>query len=229
MRCANPRCNRTKPKSLIGRLVHGDVEGVEREGAWYCSEECWREVVLQGYRRIKRSRSEKRTATYPISARSFGASLVRAGIVSWSEVEDAMEAKSRNGGMPLAFYLMSKGLIDRQDILEALGRHHRVPVASVGERRLSEALLAKVPAEVARTSGVIPVAHDRQSRLLSLVMKDPTDLTTLEIVGRLSGCEVKPVQGDPAEINRLLERHYNSRPQPQAVPAGVEAPSAALA
>ena len=229
MQCANPGCNTTKPKGLIGRLVHGDVEGVEREGAWYCRDECWREVVLEEYRRTKRSRSEIRTSTYPISARSFGTNLVRAGVISWSEVEDAMEAKSRNGGMPLAYYLMAEGLIDRQDILEALGRHHRVPVASVGGRPLSEALLAKVPAEVARTSGVLPVAYDRNARMLSLVMKDPSDLTTRKIIGRLNGCEVKPFQGDPAEIDRQLARCYRPMPQPQPVAATVGVQSAALA
>ena len=214
MHCGNTKCERTKPKSFIGRMISSS-EGIVREGRWYCSESCYVNAVLAEYFLRKRCRTELRTSTYPISARSFASALPRGGKVSWSQIEDALEEKSRNGGMPLAHYLAKRGLIDRRDILEALGRHHRVPVASAGARAIDSEVIALVHPDVARLSGVVPLSLERRSKKLSLLMKDPTDLTTQLTIRCLSGVHIQPYQGDPAEIDRLLAQYY---PQEQQRP-----------
>jgi len=143
-----------------------------------------------------------------MSSRDFGAALLRSGKVSWSQIEEALEARRGNGKMPLAHYLLQKGLIDRHDILEALSRHHRVPLAKIGACELDEGLIDLIPAQIARLSGAVPIALDRDSGKISLLMRDPSDLTTLLAVKRLTGYETKAYQGDPAELLRLIERYY---------------------
>jgi type IV pilus assembly protein PilB len=187
-------------------ISHG--EGYVRDRRWYCREECHREAILNDYLKRKRDHDEIRSSTYPVTARSFGAALLRSGKITYYQLEEALEAKRRNGGMPLVHYLLQHGLIDRQDILEALGRHHRVPVARVGGRTLGPEITQLVPREIARLSGVVPLLLDRNERKISLLMKDPTDLTAIIAIKQLSGYGVRPFQGDPAEIDRLLARYY---------------------
>jgi hypothetical protein len=207
MKCANSDCNKRKAKGLIARFAGGD-EGVVRENLWYCSERCFRQTVLSDYLKCKKSGSELRTSTYPMTSRDFGAALLRSGKVSWSQIEEALEARNRNGNQPLAHYLLQKGLIDRHDILEALSRHHRVPLAHLGACDLDPGLSDLIPATIARLAGAIPIALDRNGGKLSLVLRDPSDLTTMLAVKRLTGYEIKAFQGDPAEIQALLKRHY---------------------
>lgn len=207
MRCANPECNEHKHEGFLGRLISSG-EGVVRENLWYCSENCFRRAILSDYLRRKNRGSELRTGTYPMSSRDFGAALLRSGKVSWSQIEEALEARRGNGKMPLAHYLLRKGLIDRHDILEALSRHHRVPLAKIGACELDEGLIDLIPAQIARLSGAVPIALDRDSGKISLLMRDPSDLTTLLAVKRLTGYETKAYQGDPAELLRLIERYY---------------------
>lgn len=206
MRCANHACSRKRSTHLIGRLVHG--EGVVRENRWYCSRRCYRESVLGDYFTRKLNGSEIRSRTHPLTARSLGAALQRMGKVSRLQLEEAIEAKRSNGSMPLVHYLLKRGLINRHDILEALGRHHRVPVATVGMKDLSQDLISKIPGSVARLSGVVPLSYDKLKRKLSLIMKDPSDLTTILTIRRLLSCDVQAFQGDPSEIDRLLDRYY---------------------
>jgi hypothetical protein len=216
MKCSNPECRRRKSAGLFAGASSPDEGGVVREGLWYCSERCFRQTVLSDFLKRKHSGSELRTSTYPMTSRDFGAALLRSGKVSWSQIEDALEARSRNGNLPLAHYLMQKGLIDRHDILEALGRHHRVPLARVGVNVLDPAVTGLVPAAIAHLAGAIPIALDRNGGKLSLLMRDPSDLTTMLSVKRLTGYEIKAFQGDPAEIQALLARHYPGEPEPES-------------
>ncbi|MCG8376632.1 MAG: hypothetical protein MI702_09125, partial [Chlorobiales bacterium] len=114
----------------------------------------------------------------------------------------------KNGQQPIAHYLMKRGLINRKDVLEALGRHHKVPVSYIGNRELEPALLELVPGEIARISRVLPLNYNKQTNKLSLLMQDPTDLTTRLAIKKLVGVEVQPFQGDPVEIKRYLDYYY---------------------
>ncbi|HUX07315.1 MAG TPA: hypothetical protein VMX35_08385 [Acidobacteriota bacterium] len=214
MRCANPKCSKQRPSGFISRLVSCD-EGIVRENLWYCDESCFRRVVLSDYFKRKSSGSELRTSTYPMSSRDFGAALLRSGKLSWSHIEEALEARRGNGRMPLAHYLLQKGLIDRHDILEALSRHHKVPLAKMGTRELDDRMIGLIPAQIARQSGAIPIALDRTTGKISLLMRDPSDLTTMLAVKRLTGYETQAYQGDPAEILGLLERYYPKEAAPR--------------
>lgn len=208
IKCGNPDCSRVKPTKFVARLMSSD-EGVERENRWYCSERCYVAVVMHDYFRRKNTGREVRSSTHPVTERSFGAELMRMGRIGWMELEEAIAAKNHNGGMPVAHYLIQRGLITRRDVIEALGRHHHVPVAKIGETQLGRELVNKIPAPLARIGGVVPLSYDSKRKTISLVMKDPSDLTTTLTVKRLLNCDVKTFQGDPAEIERILCQHYS--------------------
>ena len=109
--------------------------------------------------------------------------------------------------------------IGKYRVLEALGRHHRVPVARFGEKQLDTELVSRLPAVIARMSGVVPLSYDRKMRKLSIAVKDPSDLTTIQTIRRLYNCDVQVFQGDPAEIDRLLQKHYTEPEIPAGLPA----------
>lgn len=228
MRCTNPKCTKTKPISFF-RKMFNDNRGLDRGGHWYCSAGCFDAPILEEFFRRKLHRSEIHSSTHPVTARAFGAALLRMGKITWIQLEEAMEEKSINGGKPLAHYLLKKNLINRKDILEALGKHHRVPVAFVSERELDPAMIGLVPAAVARLAGVIPINYNKTNRKLSLLMKDPSDLTTMITIRKLLRCNVQPFQGDPAEIERLLTLHYSEMPQGDAPLTGSIAERLAVA
>jgi hypothetical protein len=206
MKCANPQCRKRKPVNPFGRMLRGG--GVTRDDKWYCSEHCIREAILGDYVMRKIQGRELRTQSYPVTSRSFGAALISLGRISGHDLDRAMEAKRGNGRQPVAHYLLEMGLISRKDIMEALAKLHKVPLALNCRRNIPPALLSMVPAEVALRSGVLPINYVPSENRLSLMMKDPSDITTIITLRLLNDCNIKPFQGDPQQIDRFVEAYY---------------------
>jgi len=220
MFCANTLCNKRKPEGLVGRLLTAR-QGFIRENKWFCSERCYSHVVLDQFYRSKTEGSDLHSSTFPVTARALGSALLRMGKLDWFQLEEAMEAR-RSSGAPLAHFLLANGVVSRRDILEALGRHHKVPVVTVGAKALDPAIVAMLPPLLARLGGAVPLSYDQAANRVSLIMRDPTDLTTLLAVRRLLGCSVQVFQGDPAEVRRLIGRYYSEQAEAGEIPTPAE-------
>lgn len=208
MQCANPDCGKTRATGFFGRGYK--QEGYTHDGAWYCNSACYQASMLRDYFMRKRAGREMRTITWPVTSRSFGAALVQLGKIEGYQLEQALEEKSANGKQPLAHYLLKKGLIKRKDVIEALGKVHRVPVVFLRESEIDPETMDIIPAEVALLSGVLPLNFNRRTNRLSLLMKDPSDMTTIVTLRRLLKCDIQQFQGDPQEIDEYLAYYYGS-------------------
>ena len=213
MRCGNSLCDKKKISGFIGRALNRS--GVVKEKIWYCSQQCFETVVLEEYHHRKACNTEIRRSTYPVTSRTFGSALIRMGKIKGFQLESALIDKSRNGRKPLAHYLLKKGWISRRDVLEAIGRIHKVPIVSLQGKKISKEVVGKIPGIVARTSGVIPFDVNEKDGTLCLLMKDVSDLTTVFAIKRLTGLEVRSYLGDPEEIKRSIENCY---PDDDAIP-----------
>jgi hypothetical protein len=143
-----------------------------------------------------------------VTSRAFGSALISMGKIKGFQLEQALIDKSRNGRKPLAHYLLKRGWINRRDVLEAIGKIHKVPIISLHGKKISKAVIDMVPREVAVTSGVIPFGYNDKDETISLLMKDVSDLTTVFAIKRLTGLEVRPYLGDPEEIKKSIENCY---------------------
>lgn len=208
MRCGNSHCEKRKISGFIGRVL--DRDGFIRENIWYCSQECFASVIMDEYFHRKRSNTEIRRSTFPVTSRAFGSALISMGKIKGFQLDEALVEKSRNGRKPLAHYLMKKGLINRKDVLEAIGKIHKVPIASLHGKRISRDIIEMIPEEIVRTSCVIPFDINRKEGALYLLMKDVSDLTTIFAIKRLTGLEVRCFLGDPEEISRSIENCYRN-------------------
>ena len=221
MNCSNPDCNKKKPEGFLGKLF--GPEGVIRNNKWYCDEHCYKHPVLKEYVLRKGSNMEMRTSVHPITSRSFGATLVSLGKINAYQLDRAMLEKKSNGNKPLAHYLMAKGLITKKDVIEALAKLHKVPVVYVGDTELNIDNFHLIPHEVAKIGKVIPISFSKLTGKLALLMTDPSDLTTILTVKKLSNLEVEIYQGDPEEIQRLTEFYYTYIKAVQSVETRAEA------
>lgn len=209
MNCGNSHCEKRKISGFIGRVL--DRSGLVRENIWYCSQECFASVVLDEYFHRKSSNTEIRRSTYPVTSRTFGSALISMGKIKGFQLEQALLEKSRNGRKPLAHYLMKNGLVSRRDVLEAIGKIHKVPLASLQGKKINKEVIEMIPEEIARTSSVIPFDLNKKDETIYLLMKDVSDLTTVFTIKRLTGYEVRTFLGDPEEISKSIENCYQAR------------------
>jgi len=170
----------------------------------YCSDECRNKETVAEYIDARRTGSERRSSSYPVNSRTFGAALVKEGKINSYQLEKALELKTMNGKRPLAYYLIKKGWIARRELLTSLARYHDVPFISLGNRPQASLLSAQFPFSLLFVAGVVPFAYSAEQNTLCLAMKDPSDLSAVVAIKTLNGSHVKVFQGDPEEIDGYL-------------------------
>lgn len=113
--------------------------------------------------------------------------------------KDARKKKKR-----LTRHLIDKNVLTKESI-EELITSSLSPVHLSADQVSSE-LLSLIPISLMRSKRVLP--YKKKGRELTVVMEDPFDFATIDLISILTKCRVVPVQGDEANIYRILEEFY---------------------
>jgi type IV pilus assembly protein PilB len=161
-------------------------------------------------------------------AKRIGELLVEGGILSQSQLEQALFAQ-RKDGRKLGLLLMELGLVSEVQVTQTLSRQLSVPWVSLYHVEFSRSLLNLVPREIAEKYCLVPIFVRRERRLgetLYVAMDDPTIDGALEEVTRAAGLSVKPMIACPSDIRAAIRVYYlGESPAQPAVPALAVAPS----
>ncbi len=137
----------------------------------------------------------------------LGQLLVDGGLLSSAQLEKALhrdEARS----MRLGEYLVSKGLVREEQIVELLSNQLQVDRFASDKYPINMELSTLIPIEVAQRNRVIPLKRD--ARRLFLGVCDPTDIQVLDSVEQMTQLEVIPVLCTSRELNQLTNSVYGS-------------------
>src|SRR5580704_2865981 len=166
----------------------------------------------------------------PIVAKRIGELLVEAGVLSQSQLEQALFAQ-RKDGRKLGQLLIELGLVSEIQLTQTLSRQLSVPWVSLYHVDFSRSLLNLVPRETAEKYCLIPIFVRRvrkQGETLYIAMDDPTNDAAIQEVKRSAGLPVKPMIACPSDIRAAIRVYYlGEAPPPPPVAVGpVAAPSA---
>jgi type IV pilus assembly protein PilB len=177
-------------------------------------------------------------------AKRIGELLVDGGVLSQSQLEQALFAQ-RKDGRKLGLLLVELGLVNEVQVTQTLSRQLSVPWVSLYHVDFSRSLLNLVPRETAEKYCLIPIFVRRvrkQGETLYVAMDDPTNEAAIAEVARAAALPVKPMIACPSDIRAAIRVYYPSEGQPPtasaqqlaakpAPPAGppVPAPAASVA
>ena len=152
-------------------------------------------------------------------AKRIGELLVEAGVLSQSQLEQALFAQ-RKDGRKLGQLLIELGLVSEIQLTQTLSRQLSVPWVSLYHVDFSRSLLNLVAREAAEKYCLVPIFVRRvrkQGETLYVAMDDPTNEAAIEDVraGRVAAGEAD---------DRVPERH--SRGDPRLLPGRGGAPAA---
>jgi type IV pilus assembly protein PilB len=158
----------------------------------------------------------------PTVARRIGELLVEAGLLSQSQLEQALFAQ-RKDGRKLGQLLTELGLVSEVQLTQALSRQLAVPWVSLYHVDFSRTLLAVVSRETAEKYCLIPIFVRRegkqQGETLFVAMDDPTNDAAIEEVARASSLPVKPMIACPSDIRAAIRVYYAGEGTLAAVPS----------
>ena len=139
-------------------------------------------------------------------ASKLGEMLVKAQLITDSQLEEAIKVQRREGGK-LGSIVVRQGFCSDQDIVSFLGMQYGVPAADLDQWPAIEAsVIALVPAELANKHKVLPL--QRSGNVLTLAMSDPTDIFAMDDVRFHTGYNIDPVVSSEMGLVRAIERYY---------------------
>ena len=116
------------------------------------------------------------------------------------------QAGSPFAGQSLARTVVELGLIDSSVLLQAVATHLGCPCAERLPDDPPPEVLALVPADFARSRGVMPVRAD--GAVLSFAAVNPFEPNLAEDLGFALAREARLLVADPVRVQALIRRHY---------------------
>ena len=152
----------------------------------------------------------------------LGELLLDFGLVNEAQVQQALQ--NRAPGERVGEALVNQGFVSERALQKALAIHLKVPIVEVAGREIHPAILAIVPAEMAKRLGVLPIARQKkaQGESIYLATADPTNEYAMQEVARHTNLAIEPMLAKPTELREAIERAYQSVALDDAPPIQVQ-------
>jgi type IV pilus assembly protein PilB len=138
--------------------------------------------------------------------RKFGQVLVDLGYIEEADLWTLLE-EARNSDVPLTRIVLDRGLVTEDQLLQAKGEQHALPVVNLEEQKPSPESIKLVPENMAQVYKILPLNFD--SETLTVVMSDPDNLPALDDLRNFLGIkQVKAVLSSARQIEEATKTAY---------------------
>ncbi len=135
----------------------------------------------------------------------LGELLVEQGLLSFDQLQQALEEQKRTGEF-LGAILVRLGMLTNERLLPVLAEQMGMPYVRLAGMQVPPEALAKVPPKFASHYRLMPLALNGNSLQVAIV--DPFDIQTLDELKLLLDCDVTPVLASQQDIQEAVQRHY---------------------
>jgi len=151
----------------------------------------------------------KRVPVEHLKGRSLGRVLIKMGLLTREKVHECLKIQqSKGGGVKLGQICIEQGLITRQDLQVALAGQRGMECVDLQGLDIPGSVLELLPAQMAKTFRVVPIAFDSKRKVLTIAMDDPDNFRATDDLGTLVGFTVEAKITDTASLEDALARFY---------------------
>ncbi len=138
----------------------------------------------------------------------LGESLVKAGIVTDTQLKSALEQQKENG-KKLGEVLIDSGLVTEEQIANVLSVQLGYENVDLTNVAIAPEILNLVNPSVLKKNRVLPVEFAKDNmNILRVAMADPMDMDALDDISIITGCQVEPMLATPRNIMLAIDRLY---------------------
>lgn len=119
-----------------------------------------------------------------------------------------VKLESINSGKSIEQVLTDRGFVTQEQLIMAKSKAFNVPFISLSGKGIGADVLGMVPEQMARRYNLIPFEFDKNTNTLSVAMKNPLDLDSLDLIERKANVKVKPFISIPSEIDEAIQIQY---------------------
>src|SRR5687768_4388324 len=147
-----------------------------------------------------------------LQGRPIGRVLTKMGKVTREQVVEALTFQKSKGGA-LGRILIDLGYIKESDLNIALAAQQGYEMVSLEGRNITPQMVEAVPAQLATTQKVLPIEFDKATKKLTVAMASHENFRAIDDLRALMGYDVQAVLAEPSELERLINKHYQSAAQ----------------
>jgi type IV pilus assembly protein PilB len=127
-------------------------------------------------------------------------------LVNEGQIQEALQIQRDEGGALGDILVQKLGYISAEDLRLALAAQLGMEVVDIAAVEVQPDLVAKIPASMAQVYKVIPVKMD--GNVLQVAMADPHNVSALDDLRFMLGCEVEGAVADEGDVAAALEKYY---------------------
>ena len=141
--------------------------------------------------------------------KKLGEILVDAGVITNTQLGDALEDQKRYGGR-LGTILLDRRYITEKTYLSALTSQLKIPAIDLSKSTIPESVIKVLPADLAEKLVVFPIAVKRtpMGNILVLAMADPTNVEAQDEVRFTTGYKVEPALALETTLRYAIRDYY---------------------
>ncbi len=135
----------------------------------------------------------------------IGTVLLDRELITRQQLDDAIQEQARSGER-LDRVLMRMGVVDRPQILRAVGEQLRLDVVDLADVVVSQDVLESLPAKLVFRHHCVPIAKHEDT--LTVATSDPFQLVIHDELSMHSGCAIELVLADDEDLRAFIRSHY---------------------
>jgi type IV pilus assembly protein PilB len=144
-----------------------------------------------------------------LKGRKIGRILTKQGKVTREQVNEALEFQKSKGGA-IGRILMDLGYIKETELNIALAAQKGYELFNLDGINIPPAAIAAVPSQIAATNKILPISFDPATKKLTIVMASQENFQAIDTLQSMMGYKVTAKIGDPDQIEKLLQKHYQA-------------------
>ena len=137
----------------------------------------------------------------------IGELLVRGGVVTREQLNEALE-KEKSNGSHLVQELVRLGFTTEDQLTQFLAKQFGIEKVELANTEIADSVFNLVPPDLIQKHQLVPLKLVGST--LTVAMTDPTDLIAINEVKFITGYGVKVALASASEIKKLLEKRFGS-------------------
>ena len=135
----------------------------------------------------------------------LGELLINEGLINREQLDQAL-AEQSSSGMRLGYVLVKMGFLQELEITKMLARQYQVPAVDLSRFQVDEMIIKLIPGDVALKNTVLPLKRD--GRTLTVAMAEPHNVRVIEDLQFITRCDIFPVIAGEYTLRTSIEKYY---------------------
>ncbi len=155
---------------------------------------------------------EKLPPVEQLRGRPIGRILMKMGLLSRDKVHECLEIqKKRGGGIRLGQILMELGLVDEPRLQIALAAQRGIEYIGIDGLDIPADVIEKVPAQMAKTFHILPIAHNKDKKELTVVLDNVDNFRATDDLRTLMGFAIVAKMTDRGSLEAAIGKYYETK------------------